>query len=281
MSGTRPEDGAAVGSARVDAPGDSLLRLRQVAFVARELEPVVEALCEVLGIQVAYRDPGVGVFGLRNAVMPLGESFLEVVSPERPGTTAGRLLERRGGDGGYMVIVQSQAREADRTRVASLGVRIAWETTLEDAATLHLHPRDVGGAILSLDWMDPPESWRWAGPHWRETVRTDLVRGIAGVEIQARDPAAMARRWGEVLARPARREQGVEQVALPDGGLIRFVTGEDGRGEGVSGLLVDAVDPEEVRRRARARGALQRDGAIGLCGVRISLVGARDPSRSS
>jgi len=281
MSGTRPEDGAAVGSARVDAPGDSLLRLRQVAFVARELEPVVEALCEVLGIQVAYRDPGVGVFGLRNAVMPLGESFLEVVSPERPGTTAGRLLERRGGDGGYMVIVQSQAREADRARVASLGVRIAWETTLEDAATLHLHPRDVGGAILSLDWMHPPESWRWAGPHWRETVRTDLVRGIAGVEIQARDPAAMARRWGEVLARPARREQGVEQVALPDGGLIRFVAGEDGRGEGVSGLLVDAVDPEEVRRRARARGALQRDGAIGLCGVRISLVGARDPSRSS
>ncbi len=281
MSGTRPEDGAAVGGTRADAPGDSLLRLRQVAFVARELEPVVEALCEVLGIQVAYRDPGVGVFGLRNAVMPLGESFLEVVSPERPGTTAGRLLERRGGDGGYMVIVQSQAREADRARVASLGVRIAWETTLEDAATLHLHPRDVGGAILSLDWMDPPESWRWAGPHWRETVRTDLVRGIAGVEIQARDPAAMARRWGEVLAQPARREQGVEQVALPDGGLIRFVAEEDGRGEGVSGLLVDAVDPEEVRRRARARGALQRDGAIGLCGVRISLVGARDPSRSS
>ena len=31
---------------RADAPGDSLVRLRQVAFVARELEPVVEALCE-------------------------------------------------------------------------------------------------------------------------------------------------------------------------------------------------------------------------------------------
>jgi len=279
MSGTRVQ---APGGAPAQGPGGtSLLRLRQVAFVARELEPVVEALCDVLGIEVAYRDPGVGVFGLRNAVMPLGDGFLEVVSPERLGTTAGRLLERRGGDGGYMVIVQSQAREADRARVGSLGVRIAWETTLEDAATLHLHPRDVGGAILSLDWMDPPEAWRWAGPRWREAVRTDLVRGIAGVEIEARDPAAMARRWGEVLAQPVSREEGVEQVALPDGGLIRFVAEGNDRGEGVSGLLVEAVDPEEVRRRARARGALQGDGAIGLCGVRIGLVGAPGPARSS
>ncbi|TFG92391.1 MAG: hypothetical protein E4H11_09500, partial [Myxococcales bacterium] len=98
---------------------DALVRLRQVAFVARELEPVVEALCDVLDVEVAYRDPGVGVFGLHNALMPLGDSFLEVVSPERLGTTAGRLLERRGGDGGYMVIVQSQARKADRARVES------------------------------------------------------------------------------------------------------------------------------------------------------------------
>jgi catechol 2,3-dioxygenase-like lactoylglutathione lyase family enzyme len=259
----------------------ALVRLRQVAFVARDLEPVVEALCDVLGVEVAYRDPGVEVFGLRNAVMPLGESFLEVVSPERLGTTAGRLLERRGGDGGYMVIVQSQAREADRARVEALGVRIVWEAALDDAATLHLHPRDVGGAILSLDWMDPPESWRWAGPRWREAVRTELVSGIAGVEIQAQDPAAMVRRWGEVLAQPVRRLDHAEGIELPDGGAIRFPPLRDGRGEGVSGLLVSAADPETVRRRARDRGALRDDGAIELCGVRITLVGARGPDPSS
>jgi len=248
------------------------VRLRQVALVARELEPTVDALCEVLGVQVAYRDPGVEVFGLRNAVMPLGSGFLEVVSPERPGTTAGRLLERRGGDGGYMVIVQSQDREADRARVESLGVRIVWEAAFDDAATLHLHPRDVGGAILSLDWMDPPDSWRWAGPRWRDAVRTDAATGIAGVEIQARDPAAMAGRWAQTLGQPARRGGGVERIALPDGGEIRFVPERDARGEGVSGLLVAASDPAGIRRRARSRGALSSDGSLDLCGVRISLV---------
>jgi catechol 2,3-dioxygenase-like lactoylglutathione lyase family enzyme len=247
------------------------LRLRQVALVARELEPAVESLCHVLGIEVAFHDPGVEVFGLRNAVMPVGDTFLEVVSPDRPGTTAGRLLDRRGGDGGYVVIVQSQARDADRKRVESLGVRVVWQAALEDAATLHLHPRDIGGAILSLDWMDPPESWRWAGPRWRERVRTDATTGIVGVELQANDPAAMARRWSEVLAVPAKREADAESIALPDGGAVRFVPDRDGRGEGVSRLSVAAADPDGVRRRARARGALRDDGTLALCGVRFAL----------
>src|SRR3989442_15299063 len=98
------------------------MRLRQIALVARDLEPVVADLCGVLGIEVAFRDPGVAAFGLHNAVMPIGNTFLEVVSPVRDGTTAGRLLERRGGDGGYMVILQTADLEADPRRLATPGV---------------------------------------------------------------------------------------------------------------------------------------------------------------
>src|SRR3989441_3727031 len=99
--------------------------------------------------------------------MPVGQTFLEVVSPVRDGTTAGRLLDRRGGDGGYMVILQTADLRADRARLAALGVRIVWQAELDDIATVHLHPRDLGGAIVSLDQPVPPESWRWGGPEWR------------------------------------------------------------------------------------------------------------------
>src|SRR5262245_12954693 len=167
-------------TSRRDVDGGPM-RLRQVALVARKLGTAVEEIRDVLGIEVGFNDPGVGVFGLENAVFPVGDTFLEVVSPVEEGTTAGRLLDRRGGDGGYMVIIQVDDLARERARMEAIGVRIAWEAHFDDAATVHLHPKDVGGAIVSLDWMKPPESWKWAGPRWKSAVRTDVVAEIVGV----------------------------------------------------------------------------------------------------
>src|SRR5262249_56622564 len=125
------------------------------------------ALAAVLGCEVGSRAPGVGDLGLHTAALPVGTQFLEVVSPVRDGTTAGRFLDKRGGDGGYMVILQTADLDADRRRLSALGVRLVWQVTLDDIATVHLHPRDVGGAIVSIDQPRPAASWRWGGPEGR------------------------------------------------------------------------------------------------------------------
>lgn len=250
------------------------MRLRQIALVAKDLESSIDALCSVLGLELGYQDPGVGMFGLVNGVIPVGDTFLEVVSPSREGTSAGRQLERRGGDGGYMVIVQSQNHAADRSRVDGLGVRVVWSSPpeLENARAFHMHPRDVGGAILSLDEMDPPESWEWAGPDWQAHVCTERSAEIVGVELQADDPAAMATRWAEVLAQPAREEEpGVRRIDFDEGGFVRFHGDRDGRGEGVAGLVLRATDPEAIRKDAERLGFLADDGEIRLVGTRIGL----------
>ena len=83
------------------------LRLRQICLVAPTLEPAVGTLCDALGIRVFYRDPNVAKYGLENAVMPVGDTFLEVVAPFQEGTAAGRYLGRRKGEGGYMVILDT------------------------------------------------------------------------------------------------------------------------------------------------------------------------------
>ena len=57
----------------------SYLRLRQIALVARALEPVEQQLTAGLATDVCFRDPGVGKYGLRNALWALGGTFLEVV----------------------------------------------------------------------------------------------------------------------------------------------------------------------------------------------------------
>src|ERR1700731_841210 len=94
-------------------------RLRQVALVAHDCGRVAAELSRAFGGAEPFRDRGVGRFGLTNAVFAVGDTFVEVVAPARADTTAGRYLERRGGDGGYMAIFQVPDLVAARFRFAS------------------------------------------------------------------------------------------------------------------------------------------------------------------
>src|SRR5436305_13229791 len=154
-----------------------LPRLRQAVLAARDLDAVTDQLRRVLGLQEPYADPGVESFGLRNAVFALGDTFLEVVSPIRADTAAGRLLERRGGDCGYMLMFQVPELEPARERVRTLGVREVFAVSLDDAVEFHLHPGDMRGAIVSLTQTRPPSSWRWGGPNWEEGAAPARLRG--------------------------------------------------------------------------------------------------------
>lgn len=200
------------------------VRLRQAVLVAADLEPVSAQLRAELNLGEPYADPGVGAFGLHNAVYAVGDTFLEVVSPTRPDTTAGRYLERRG-DGGYMVIFQLDDLDAARERAATLGIRVVWQADLPDISGTHLHPADTRGAIVSLDRADPPGSWRWGGPEWTERTGTGAPGLLRGVRIAVNDPAATAQLWGEILGVEPRYGS---QLDL-DGGSVVFEQSDEER----------------------------------------------------
>jgi len=214
-------------------------RLRQVALVARDCGRVAGELRRAFGWPLPFHDPGVGQFGLTNAVFTVGDTFVEVVAPARPDTTAGRYLTRRGGDGGYMAIFQVPDLAVARRRVASLGVRVVWAADLPDIAATHLHPGDVPGAIVSLDWAAPERSWRWAGPSWTGRVPEHVPGGVTGLTIEVSDPVAAARRWAAVLGISAAGRGDTRVVELPDPGQrLRFVPARAGRGEGITEVTI-------------------------------------------
>ena len=235
------------------------MRLRQIALVARDLRAVERPLCDALGLEVCYRDPGLGYFGLRHGLYPIGDHLLEVVVPAREGTTAERFLDRRGGDGGYMVIVQVDDLDAEQARLEAEGIRVVFEAKVDGIRGLHLHPKDVGGAILSIDQATPPESWAWAGPDWAYHRREEVVHDLVGIEIQAADPRAMAESWSRALGHPLSIEEETPRIVLEDA-TIRFVSDLDGRGDGLSAASLVATD------RARVGESLR------LCGFRFDLV---------
>jgi len=248
------------------------MRLRQIALVGEDLDRIAADVTAVLGLGPAYADSGVGKYGLRNQVWPIGDTFLEVVSPKEAGTTAGRLLEKRGGDGGYMAIFQADDLAAARARIAAEGVRVVDQIDRNGASFTHLHPKDVAGAIVSIDAMEPKDRWEWGGPHWRDNVRTDVALGIRGCEIQGGDPDAISARWAAVLGRPRETTADGWRIAV-EGGEIRFVRSDD-RGEGLTTFDVAVRDPAAVCARAEARGCLDADAQVVLCGTRVRLVPA-------
>jgi catechol 2,3-dioxygenase-like lactoylglutathione lyase family enzyme len=252
------------------------MRLRQIALVGQDLAACEADIRAILGLDYAYDDPGVGKFGLQNGVFPVGETFLEVVAPKQEGTTAGRLIEKRGGDGGYMVILQVHDIKEARARIAAAGARVVEEADLQGGtvAMSHVHPRDVGGAILSLDYMHPWDRWEWGGKDWREHVRTDVSTGLVGAELQGDDPAAMAGRWAAVLGREVEPMGEYWRIGLDDGGEIRFVKAADGRGEGLGRFDVAVRDPAAVHAVAKSRGRIAPDGDVILAGTRVRLVQA-------
>ncbi len=257
------------------------MRLRQIALLARDLDQTVADVCAVLGLEVAFRDPGVAVFGLANAVLPVGDTFLEVVSPVRDDASAARLLARRGGDTGYMVIVQVGDLAAARERMRREQVRIVFEHAHADGhtATIHLHPRDVGGAILSLDESKPPGSWDWAGREWQRHVRRDVVTAITGATLASDDAAGLAAHWGSLLDRPASAlGGGVFAIAL-DGATLRFEPAH-GHGEGLTGIdLIEASHAARARAlaAARQRGLRVEGHVVWVAGTALRLVEAPAP----
>ncbi len=211
--------------------------------MAGELEPVASALRGALGLQEPFRDPGVAEFGLENAVFALGDCFLEVISPTRADTAAGRYMSRTGGDGGYMVIFDLEDLEGARSRVLALGVRVVWQIDLPDISGTHLHPADMRGAIVSLDRSQPYGTWRWGGPQWTGRTGFGAPGRLAGITVAVGDPAASAERWGEVLGVPvAGGEAGAEgdrpRLRL-DGGEVRFEAAGEEAGERIVEIAVE------------------------------------------
>lgn len=147
-----------------------MLRMRQICLVAADLDAVEADLSAVFGLEVCHRDPGVGRFGLHNFLMPAGNNFLEVVAPMEgeTDTAGGRFLERRGGDGGYMVIMQCDDVDAARERVRGLGIRLVMDAGRGENQGIQLHPKDLPGAIAELRQNegaeDPAGPWGRRAP---------------------------------------------------------------------------------------------------------------------
>ena len=138
-----------------------------------------------------FDDPGVGEFGLINAVFPVGDTFVEVVSAVQPGTTAGRYLARRDPTAATRPFPDAFARTGppagDRSG-NTCGVEGRPSTT---SSARTCTPKASRGRSCSSTGRrrrtrgDGETAWTGTAPDHR-------AGGIAGITIEVEEPAVAA-----------------------------------------------------------------------------------------
>jgi len=255
------------------------MRLRQIALVAADLQKAGTEITGVLGVEACFTDPGVRQFGLKNTLWPVGTQMIEVVTPIEDGTAGGRYIERRGGDGGYMVITQVDDVAARRARAAELGVRVAFDLNFPDDGHdgIQLHPGDTGGSFFEMDQMLMPGGddvggpWYPAGKNWQPYVNTSRVGGISAAELQSPEPERLARRWSEIAEIDLAADDNGHPTMTLDNATLRFVEATDDRGEGLGGIDVITNDRAAILDAADRLDCAVSDDQVAIAGLRINL----------
>ncbi|KAF1811521.1 hypothetical protein P152DRAFT_58665 [Eremomyces bilateralis CBS 781.70] len=273
-------------------------RLRQVALVAKNLDETRRLMTKIFGVDVIYEDPLVAKWGLKNFLLPLGGEIIEVCSPFQPGTTAGRLINKRGGDGGYMIIMQTGDASARRNYIESnkLG-RVIWTHDSDHSVAVQYHPKGVkGGVIPELDSHTPTKEhpnpvterfspWHALGPiknypqhleAMKNASALKLVGVVCRLEAGDVDAEAASRQWEELF--------GVGRVRDLVGftnARLGFVRGLPGQQEGIHSITVGVEGKERMEKilaAAREEG-LCGDGYFTMCGIRWYLTDTGSPKK--
>lgn len=244
----------------------TLPRIRQLVFASYDHDDIAQ-LKRVLGLGEGFVDPGVQTFGLTNGVFALGDQFLEVVVPTEDNTAAGRFIDRTQGMGGYMAIFQTPDLNGVRERADARQIRRVWNTDRDDISASHLHPADIGAAIVSIDEARPEGSWLWGGPDWAANSQPGAITQL---DVTAIDPEVLCERWGHILdAVPTSVGHGVWELTMA-AGRVRFLPGDR---DHLSHYALRVTDPADCLSRARSMNLPTDDTSFQFAGVRISVSG--------
>jgi hypothetical protein len=262
--------------------------LRQIALVTKDLDHVRQQLVYVLGTEVMFEDPAVAQWGLQNFLVPLGGDVIEVVAPMQEGTTAGRLLDKRG-EGGYMIIMQTEDAKKRREHIKTTGRgRVIWGYENEHVTCVMYHPKGIrGGVMAEVDSHAPSTEnpkplntrfspWHACGPEYNayasameRTSHLTLQGCVLRLAPGDSGHEAAARQWEDIFGVVRSRD-----LLAFTNARLGFVPGREGLPEGLVSITVgvNGVDKlEAVRSRAREVGVCGSEG-INMCGVQWNFV---------
>jgi methylmalonyl-CoA epimerase len=127
------------------------MKIEHIGIAVRSLEEAIRTYREGLGLEVSGFEKS-DADGVRIAMIPVGESRIELLEPTRDTSPVHRFLSRRG-PGIHHIAVRVDDIEAALDRFKQIGARLIDSTPRAGAGNTRvafIHPSSMDGVLLEL-----------------------------------------------------------------------------------------------------------------------------------
>ena len=126
-------------------------QVHHIAIAVRSIAAALPAFGDALGLTVTHNEE-VEEQGVRVAVLPAGETRLELLEPTNPDGALARFLQRQG-EGIHHICFEVDDLEATLMRLKERGVRLVDDKPRRGAAGSRIafvHPSSTHGVLIEL-----------------------------------------------------------------------------------------------------------------------------------
>jgi methylmalonyl-CoA/ethylmalonyl-CoA epimerase len=128
-----------------------LKRIEHIAIAVADLDAAIELYKKVWGLEVEHREV-VEDQGVEEAMLPLGETYIQLLAPLSADSTVGRFIERRGG-GLHHIAYEVDNIEEALQQLKKEGVSLVDEAPRRGSRgtkVAFVHPRGNMGLLVEL-----------------------------------------------------------------------------------------------------------------------------------
>jgi methylmalonyl-CoA/ethylmalonyl-CoA epimerase len=133
-------------------PMNSLLtRIDHVGIAVPDLDAAIAFYRDAFGVEVVHEEVNEEQ-GVREAMLAVGDSHIQLLAPLTPESTIGRFIERSGPGIQQVAFGVDDVEEAAAT-LRARGVRVLYENARRGTAGSKVnfcHPKDCGGVLVEL-----------------------------------------------------------------------------------------------------------------------------------
>lgn len=125
--------------------------LDHVGIAVKDLDASIDSYRDRYGVEPAHREV-VESQGVEEALLPIGGSFVQLLTPLGPNSPVGRFLERRGEGMHHLAYAVLDIEEALK-HLRSTGAKLIDETARtggRGAKIAFVHPADLAGTLIEL-----------------------------------------------------------------------------------------------------------------------------------